>query len=75
MNIVGVRFGRYGPISYYDPVDTKLNIGDLVLVETVNGPQKATIIIDANQTFYVDIPHTSGRVLEKLKLPSLKIAK
>lgn len=35
--VVGVRFKEVGKIYYFDPVGTKLNVGDRVIVETIRG--------------------------------------
>lgn len=35
--VIGVRFKEVGKIYYFDPKNTKLNVGDMVIVETARG--------------------------------------
>lgn len=35
--VIGVRFKEVGKVYYFDPLDNKLNIGDMVIVETARG--------------------------------------
>ena len=65
MSIVGVRFGRSGPVGYYDPGEVELSVGDLVVVETEDGPRQARVVISPNQVLYADVTGIAGRVLRK----------
>ena len=35
--VIGVRFKEVGKIYYFDPLDNKLSVGDMVIVETARG--------------------------------------
>ena len=35
--VIGVRFKEVGKVYYFDPLDNKLNAGDMVIVETARG--------------------------------------
>ena len=35
--VIGVRFKEVGKVYYFDPLDNKLNRGDMVIVETARG--------------------------------------
>ena len=35
--VIGVRFKEVGKVYYFDPLDNKLNTGDMVIVETARG--------------------------------------
>ena len=35
--VIGVRFNEVGKVYYFDPLDIKLNTGDMVIVETARG--------------------------------------
>ena len=37
LKVVGIRFKKAGKIYYFDPVDTGVEVGDDVIVETVRG--------------------------------------
>ena len=44
--VVGVRFKKPGKIYYFDPGDMRLDIGIEVIVETANGDEYATVVIE-----------------------------
>ena len=37
LKVVGIRFKKAGKIYYFDTVDTGVEVGDHVIVETVRG--------------------------------------
>ena len=43
--VVGVRFRYAGKIYYFDPVDTKLEQGDKVIVETARGIECGEVVL------------------------------
>lgn len=43
--IVGVRLKKIGKVYYFDPGDSKLNVGDFVIVDTAFGEEYAEIVI------------------------------
>jgi cell fate regulator YaaT (PSP1 superfamily) len=59
-NIVGVRFRRLGKIYFFNPKDIKVNKGDFVIVETVQGQEYGEVLI-ANR------PIKNEKAVEPLK--------
>jgi len=59
-NIVGVRFKRLGKIYFFNPKGLRVNKGDFVIVETVQGQEYGEVLI-ANR------PVDNDKVLEPLK--------
>ena len=47
--VIGVRFKEVGKVYYFDPLDNKLNTGDMVVVETSRGLECGEVAI-ANKT-------------------------
>ena len=47
LKVVGIRFKKAGKIYYFDPVDTGVEVGDHVIVETVRGLEYGTVVIGA----------------------------
>ena len=43
--IIGVRFKEVGKVYYFDPLDNKLNMGDIVIVETAKGVECGEVAI------------------------------
>ena len=43
--IIGVRFKEVGKVYYFDPLDNKLNTGDIVIVETAKGIECGEVVI------------------------------
>ncbi len=43
--IIGIRFKEVGKIYYFDPLDNKLNKGDMVIVETARGLECGKVAI------------------------------
>ncbi|MCD8026512.1 MAG: stage 0 sporulation family protein [Clostridiales bacterium] len=43
--IIGVRFKEMGKVYYFDPLNNKLNSGDMVIVETARGLECGEVII------------------------------
>ena len=44
LKVVGIRFKKAGKIYYFDPVDTGVEVGDHVIVETVRGLEYGTVV-------------------------------
>ena len=59
-NIIGVRFKRLGKIYFFNPKGLKVNKGDFVIVETVQGQEYGEVLI-ANR------PIDNDKLLEPLK--------
>ena len=49
LKVVGIRFKKAGKIYYFDPVDTGVEVGDHVIVETVRGLDYGTVVIGARE--------------------------
>ena len=49
IKVIGVRFKEVGKVYYFDPLDNKLNTGDMVVVETARGLECGEVAI-ANKT-------------------------
>ena len=49
LKVVGIRFKKAGKIYYFDPVDTGVEVGDHVIVETVRGLEYGTVVIGARE--------------------------
>lgn len=47
--VIGVRFKEVGKVYYFDPLDNKLNTGDMVIVETARGLECGEVAM-ANKT-------------------------
>ena len=47
--VIGVRFKEVGKVYYFDPLDNKLNTGDMVIVETARGLECGEVAL-ANKT-------------------------
>jgi cell fate regulator YaaT (PSP1 superfamily) len=53
--VVGVRFEPIGRVHYFDPSDFDLNMGDIVTVETDEGPRDGRVVIAPNQVAHSDL--------------------
>lgn len=49
LKVVGIRFKKAGKIYYFDPVDTGVEVGDHVIVETVRGLEYGTVVIGTRE--------------------------
>lgn len=49
LKVVGIRFKKAGKIYYFDPVDTGVEVGDHVIVETVRGLEYGTVVTGARE--------------------------
>ena len=47
--VIGVRFKEVGKVYYFDPLNNKLNTGDMVIVETARGLEGGKVAT-ANKT-------------------------
>ena len=64
--LVGVRFGRSGPVRYFDPRGLDLSAGDRVMVETEDGDRAATVVIAPRQVLYSALRGPLDPVLQLL---------
>ena len=62
----GVRFGRSGPVHYFDPGEFELSVGDRVLVETEDGQKEAGVVIAPHQVLYSDLRGPLDPILRRL---------
>jgi cell fate regulator YaaT (PSP1 superfamily) len=54
-NLVGVRFSPTGRVNYFEPGDDELAVGDIVIVESEEGPREARVAIAPGQVLYSEI--------------------
>ncbi len=52
--IIGVRFRRAEPLSYYDPADLEIKAGDLVVVDTPLGPDVGEVVLAPGSVVHRD---------------------
>ena len=64
--LVGVRFGRSGPVCYFDPRGLDLSVGDRVMVETEDGGRAATVVIAPRQVLYSALRGPMQPVIQRL---------
>ena len=64
--VVGVRFGRSGRVHYFDPAGHELAVGDLVVVETDEGPREGRVVIAPGQVLRSDL---RGPLSPVLRIP------
>ena len=64
--LVGVRFGRTGPVRYFDPRGLDLSVGDRVMVETDDGDRPGTVVIAPGQVLYSALRGPLAPVLQLL---------
>ena len=65
--IVGVRFISSGQVHYFDPGGYDLSVGDLVRVETDDGPREGRVVIAPDQVLYSDLRGPLDPVLGKIE--------
>ncbi len=64
--LVGVRFGRSGPVHYFDSGDLDLSTGDRIMVQTEDGEREAGIVIAPQQVLYSELRGPLDPVLRRL---------
>lgn len=67
--VVGVRFGSWGPVHYFDPAGHELAVGDRVIVEVDDGTQEGRVVIAPGQVLYSDLRGPLDPVLRKVDGP------
>ena len=65
-SVVGVRFSPTGRVEYYDPGDSDLDVGDLVMVDTETGPKEGQVVIAPNQVLFSELRGELPRTVSKL---------
>ena len=65
--IVGVRFLPSSQVHYFDPGVHDLSVGDLVQVETDDGPKEGRVVIAPDQVLYSDLRGPLSPVLGKVE--------
>jgi cell fate regulator YaaT (PSP1 superfamily) len=63
--VAGVRLGRAGRVGYYDAGSLELEAGDVVVVETEQGPRTGRVAISPTQMVHSDLTGTLPPVLRK----------
>ena len=64
--LVGIRFGRSGPVRYFDPRGRDLSVGDRVMVETEDGDRAGIVVIAPRQVLYSALRGPLAPVLQLL---------
>ena len=65
--IVGVRFLPSDRVHYFDPGDHSLSVGDLVRIETDDGPKEGQVVIAPDQVLFSDLRGPLSPVLGKVE--------
>ncbi len=65
ITVVGIRFKDSGKTYYFDPCDFQVHQGDLVIVETVRGPEMARVV---NERFLVPQSEIVGELKPILRM-------
>lgn len=65
ITVVGIRFKDSGKTYYFDPCDFQVRQGDLVIVDTVRGPEMARVV---NERFLVPPSEIVGELKPILRL-------
>ena len=72
LKVVGIRFKKAGKIYYFDPVDTGVEVGDHVIVETVRGLEYGTVVIGARDVEENKLVSQLKPVMRKIKCAKKK---
>ena len=64
--ITGVRFQRYGLVSYFECNGLMLIVGDKVSVDTACGPREGEVIVAPGQVAYSELEGPLRAVLRKI---------
>ncbi len=70
--VVGVRFKEVGKVYYFDPVGTKLESGDMVIVETARGVECGQIALENKLVPDEEIVHPLKPIMRKATAADLK---
>ncbi|HAA25498.1 MAG TPA: stage 0 sporulation protein, partial [Ruminiclostridium sp.] len=70
--VVGVRFRYAGKIYYFDPVDTKLEQGDKVIVETARGIECGEVVCTAKEVDESEVVAPLKKVMRKATEEDIK---
>ena len=54
-SVTGVRFERGGDVAYFDASGFDLSVGDLVTVDTDDGPREGRVVIAPSQVVHCDL--------------------
>ena len=69
-SLVGVRFGRSGPVLYFDAGDLDLTVGDRVVVEADEGPTEGQVVIAPGQVVHSDLRGPLDPVVRRVEAQS-----
>lgn len=71
-NVVGVRFRYAGKIYYFDPVDIKLEQGDMVIVETARGIECGEVVNPEKEVDESEVVAPLKKVMRKATEEDIK---
>ena len=64
-NVIGVRFRYAGKVYYFDPVDIKLEQGEMVIVETARGVECGEVVNPAREVDESEVVAPLKKVMRK----------
>ena len=64
-NVVGIRFESSGRVSYFDPADLELSVGERVVVDTEEGQREGEVVISPAQVLFSELRGPLIPVLRK----------
>ena len=66
-NVVGVRFSPAGRVQFFDPARWDLATGDVVTVDTEEGPRNGEVVIAPGQVLYSELRDSLRPVVNKVE--------
>lgn len=73
--VIGVRFKEVGKVYYFDPDNNKLNVGDMVIVETARGIECGEVTIANREIEDENIVHPLKKLIRKATKEDLECLK
>ena len=61
--VIGVRFKEAGKVYYFDPDNNKLNVGDMVIVETSRGVECGQVAFSNREADDEEIVHPLKKLI------------
>lgn len=73
--VIGVRFKEVGKVYFFDPDNNKLNVGDMVIVETARGIECGEVTIANREIDDENIVHPLKKLIRKATADDLECLK
>ena len=64
--VVGVRLNEMQPLRFFRPGEQDLEVGDLVLVDTEDGPRRGRVVIAPGQVAFSALTGPVDTILDRL---------